>query len=143
MEGEVSAPGMAHQVGGVPAELIEDRHDVTDRLRDGEFTLGRRGRQPALLEGCDPVTRTDFIHHLVQVVGLWAITLSRPAVRNVDRHVSSSITLTPSASRFDESRADRISGQLDTVAHAELAQNVGPVSLHGLEGDVEVARYLA
>lgn len=64
----MSAPGVAHQVGGVPAELVEDRHDVADRFGDGELALGGRGRQPALLEGCNPMTRADFLHRIVEVV---------------------------------------------------------------------------
>lgn len=42
----------------------------------------------------------------------------------------------PPTSGFDEARTHRIPGELDAVTHAELAQDVGSMALHGLEGDV-------
>ena len=44
---------------------------------------------------------------------------------------------------LDETAADRVAGELDTVAHAELLEHVGAVALDGLLADDERAGDLA
>ena len=40
--------------------------------------------------------------------------------------------------RLDQAAADRVAGQLDAVAHAELVEDVLPVALDGLDADHEL-----
>src|SRR4051794_13427291 len=47
--------------------------------------------------------------------------------------------LTTAASCCDEPAADRVAGELDAVAHSELLEDVGAVSLHRLLRDVQEA----
>src|SRR5262245_8265169 len=57
------------------------------------------------------------------------------------RGVSAAMGATPHL-RLDEPPPDRVARELDTVAHAELAEDVGAVALHRLEADDEHRRDL-
>src|SRR5437870_4596328 len=41
----------------------------------------------------------------------------------------------PDLLRLDQSALDRVAGELDPIAHAELLEDVGSVALHGLLAD--------
>src|SRR6185503_6276142 len=66
-------------------------------------------------------------------------TPKTPAAAQMTSVVSASATRvgTPRSLGFGQSPPDGVADQLDAVAHAELAQQVGPVRLDGLLGQVQ------
>ena len=58
-------------------------------------------------------------------------------------HSAGGLSLTGAVtSWFDETASDRVAGQIDAVAHAELGEDVGAVALDGLLADDEQFRDL-
>jgi hypothetical protein len=80
MEGEVSAPRMADNVGAIPAEMIEDPNKVGDVVGDGERARFARGRKSALLICRQVKTVPELVGDRPQILEAEA----RPSVEKKD-----------------------------------------------------------
>src|SRR6185437_11104651 len=92
------------------------------------------GRAPAGLG--KPLTHEARRARLAARAGLHDAALRRAATR---RYEPSTMSV---ASRLDQSAPDRVAGELDAVAHAELVEDVLSVALDRLDADHELARDL-